>query len=132
MDASRLKQIPLFAGLRSKEIARVAQLADEVEVEAGQRLVDEGRFAHEFFVIEDGEADVVHDGTVIAELGPKDFFGEIALIRTGRRTASVIARTPMKLIVIFGPNFRSLASDLPAVRERIDAAIGERCQDLGM
>jgi CRP-like cAMP-binding protein len=132
METARLKQIPLFATLPDKQLKTAAQLADEVEVTEGQHLVDEGRFAHEFFVIEDGKADVVHDGKKVAELGPGDFFGEIALIKTERRTASVVAKTPMKLVVIFGPNFRSLASDLPAVQEKIDQAIEKRCAELGM
>jgi len=132
MDAERLKQIPLFATLPEKQLKMAAQLADEVDVKEGQHLVDEGHFAHEFFVIEEGKADVVHDGKVVATLGPGDFFGEIALIKTERRTASVIAGEPMKLIVIFGPNFRSLASDLPAVQSKIDSAIEERCEDLGL
>ena len=132
MDATRLKEIPLFSQLPDKQLKTAAQLADEVQVTAGTRLVDEGRFAHEFFVIEEGNAEVVHDGTTVAELGPGDFFGEIALVRTERRTASVVAKTPMKLIVVFGPNFRTLAADLPAVQAKIDAAIEERCAELGM
>ncbi|MGH2793859.1 MAG: cyclic nucleotide-binding domain-containing protein [Actinomycetota bacterium] len=132
MDAKRLKTIPLFKELSDKELQRVAQLADEVEVPEGSHLADEGRFAHEFFVIEEGKADVVHDGKNLAELGPGDFFGEIALIKTERRTASVIAKTPMSLIVMFGPNFRSVASDLPAVAAKINGAIEARCEDLGL
>ncbi len=132
MDAARMKTIPLFAALSDKDRTRVAQLADEVDVKAGDHLVDEGRFAHEFFVIEEGEADVVHGGQSLATLGPGDFFGEIALIKTERRTASVVAKTPMKLVVMFGPNFRSVASDLPAVAEKINGAIEERCEGLGL
>ena len=132
MDSARLKKIPLFSELPEKQLKTVATLADEVQVKEGTQLVDEGRFAHEFFVIEDGKADVVHDGKSVAELGPGDFFGEIALIRTERRTASVVAKTPMSLVVIFGPNFRSLASDLPAVQAKIDSAIQERCEELGL
>jgi CRP-like cAMP-binding protein len=132
MDAARLKAIPLFGALAKKQLKSAAQLADEVEVKEGEHLVDEGRFAHEFFVIEEGRAEVVHDGKVIAELGPGDFFGEIALIKTERRTASVVAKTPMKLVVIFGPNFRSLASNLPTVQQRIDSAIEQRCTELNL
>jgi CRP-like cAMP-binding protein len=132
MDSARLKAIPLFGSLPRKQLKTAAQLADEVEVEEGAHLVDEGRFAHEFFVIEDGKADVVHDGNVIAELGPGDFFGEIALIKTERRTASVVAKTPMKLVVIFGPNFHSLASNLPTVQQKIDSAIEARCAQLNI
>jgi CRP/FNR family cyclic AMP-dependent transcriptional regulator len=132
MDPSRLKSVPLFATLNDKELRQVAQLADEVDVSEGTRLVDEGKFAHEFFVIEEGKAQVVHDGKTVAELGPGDFFGEIALIRTDRRTASVVAKSPMKLIVIFGPNFRSMASDLPGVAEKIDTAVEVRCAELNL
>jgi CRP-like cAMP-binding protein len=132
MDASRLKSVPLFATLSDKELRQVAQLADEVDVPDGARLVDEGKFAHEFFVIEDGKAEVIHDAKTVAELGPGDFFGEIALVRTDRRTASVIAKSPMKLIVIFGPNFRSMAADLPGVADKIDTAVEERCAELNL
>lgn len=130
MDTRRLKSIPLFASLSEKEIKQVGQLADEVDVAAGQHLVDEGRFAHEFFVIEDGTAEVQHEGKSVATLTQGDFFGEIALIRTDRRTASVVAQTPMKLIVVFGPNFRAMAADMPHVAEKINAAIEERCATL--
>jgi CRP-like cAMP-binding protein len=130
MEAAGLKRIPLFATLSKKQLKAAAQLADEVDIKEGEHLADEGRFAHEFFAIEDGNADVIHEGKVIAQLGPGDFFGEIALIKTQRRTASVVATTPMKLVVIFGPNFSSLASEMPDVRKKIDAAIEERCATL--
>ena len=67
---------------------------------------------------------------MIAQLGPGDFFGEIALLITRRRTASVVARTPMKLVVIFGPNFKTLNAQMPNVKEKIDAAIEARCAGL--
>ena len=132
MDVTRLREIPLFGSLPKKQLTAAAQLADEIKVDAGDHLVDEGRFAHEFFLIEDGTADVIHDGAVVAELGPGDFFGEIALIKTERRAATVIAKTPMNLVVIFGPNFRSLVSELPAVRQKIDSAIEQRCAELNL
>jgi len=126
MEVSEIRKIPLFALLTDKELTHVAQLADEVSVSAGTHLVDEGKFAHEFFIIEEGTAEVVHDGKTVATLGPGDFFGEIALLATERRTASVIAKTPMRLIVIFGPNFRSLTGELPELAERMDEAIKAR------
>ena len=130
MESSRLKSIPLFASLSEKELQQVAHLADEVSVPEGQHLVDEGKFAHEFFVIEEGTAEVVHNKKTIATLGPGDFFGEIALIKTDRRMASVVAKTPMELIVVFGPNFRSLNAELPAVSDKIEKAIEERTASL--
>lgn len=129
MDVASVKRIPLFALLSEKDQRKVAQLADEVDVAAGTHLVDEGKFAHEFFVIEDGDAEVVHDGKTVATLTSGDFFGEIALLAAERRNASVIAKTPMKLIVIFGPNFRSLEGELPEIHERVQEAIKLRSRD---
>jgi CRP/FNR family transcriptional regulator, cyclic AMP receptor protein len=129
VDLAEVKKIPLFALLSEKDQKHVAQLADEIEVPAGTHLVDEGKFAHEFFVILEGDADVIHDGKTVATLGPGDFFGEIALLAAERRNATVTAKTPMKLVVIFGPNFRSLAGDLPEVASRIDEAIKARSRN---
>ena len=87
MDEGRLAAVPLFASLSKDERARIAQHADEVEVQSGRRLVDEGDWAYEFFVIESGTAIVTHAGEQIAELGPGDFLGEIAALRRRRTTA---------------------------------------------
>jgi CRP/FNR family cyclic AMP-dependent transcriptional regulator len=130
MESDTLKQIPLFGALSKKERKAVARLADEVDVPEGEHLVEEGRFAHEFFAISDGSAEVIHEGKVINELGPGDFFGEIALITLGRRTASVVAKTPMKVVVIFGPNFNALNAEMPEIKKRIDAAIQARCAEM--
>jgi CRP-like cAMP-binding protein len=129
VDATSVKRIPLFALLSEKDQKKVASLADEVQVPAGTHLVDEGKFAHEFFVIEDGTAEVIHDGKTVATLGPGDFFGEIALLAAERRNASVVAKTPMKLVVIFGPNFRSLEGELPEIHERVQEAIKARSRN---
>jgi CRP/FNR family transcriptional regulator, cyclic AMP receptor protein len=126
VDAGRLKSIPLFAELSDHERVQVARWADELDVEAGKHLVDEGRFAHEFFVIEEGTAEVRHGDQKLTELGPGDFFGEIALVERDRRTASVIATTPMRTIVMFGRDFRQMESEMPSVAARIRQAIEER------
>jgi CRP-like cAMP-binding protein len=126
MDARRLKEIDLFSGLSKHELEEVAQLADEVEVEAGRVLGREGSIAYEFFVIEDGTASVEVDGQPVVELGPGEWFGEIGLLASDRRTATVVAKTPMRLAVIFGPNFRDLTRRLPGVGETIRAEIAER------
>jgi CRP/FNR family transcriptional regulator, cyclic AMP receptor protein len=126
MEASRLRGVRFFSGLSKKELERLAQGADEISVPAGQELATEGRFAHEFFVIEDGTAEVLRAGERIGELGPGDFFGEVALVETDRRTATVRATTPMELIVMFSREFKQMEHDLPAVADRIRAAIRAR------
>ncbi|HZB03199.1 MAG TPA: cyclic nucleotide-binding domain-containing protein [Actinomycetota bacterium] len=126
MDPSRLKSIPLFADLSDQDRAQVARWADELDVPEGKHLVDQGRFAHEFFVIEEGTAEVRQGDEKLTELGPGDFFGEIALIESDRRTASVIATSPMQTIVMFGRDFRQMEAQMPSVAARIRQAIEER------
>jgi CRP/FNR family transcriptional regulator, cyclic AMP receptor protein len=128
VDAARLKSIPLFAQLSERERADVARFADEVSVPAGKTLAEQGEFAYEFFVIEQGTAEVTKDGRVLAQLGPEDFFGEIGLVESERRTATVVAKSPMELIVIFGPNFRRLERELPELATQIRKAIRERLE----
>jgi CRP/FNR family cyclic AMP-dependent transcriptional regulator len=126
MDAKRLEAVGLFSSLSKKELGQLAQWTDEVSVPEGEELATEGRFAHEFFVIEDGSAAVVQNGEPIAELGPGDFFGEIGLLETERRTASVVASTPMRVIVMFQREFTQMEQKMPAVADRIRSAIRAR------
>jgi CRP/FNR family cyclic AMP-dependent transcriptional regulator len=126
MDPARLKSVPLFAELSERAREKVARWADEIDVAEGKHLVDEGQFAYEFFVIEDGTADVRHGDETIAQLGPGDFFGEIALVEHVRRTASVVATSPMRAIVMFGRDFRAMEDEMPEVAARIKQAVEER------
>ena len=126
MDAKSLERVPLFAGLSHREREQVARWADEIDLPSGKHLLDEGRLPHEFFVILDGEVEVTHDGQLLATLGTGDFFGEIALIEHGRRTASVVTSTPVTLAVMSGSSFDAMRHELPRVAERINEAIRER------
>jgi CRP-like cAMP-binding protein len=126
VDAKSLERVPLFAGLSHKDREKVARLADTIDLPAGRHLLDEGRLPHEFFVILDGEVDVMHDDHRLAALGPGDFFGEIALIEHGRRTASVVTTSPTTLAVMSPTSFDAMRRELPRVAERINVAIRER------
>jgi CRP/FNR family cyclic AMP-dependent transcriptional regulator len=126
MDAKQLQGVGIFSGLSKKELEDLARWTDEVSVEEGYELAKEGAFAHEFFVIEVGSAEVVQHGERIAELGPGDFFGEIGLLETERRTASVIATTPMRLIVMFQREFKQMEQAMPSVADRVRSSIRAR------
>jgi signal-transduction protein with cAMP-binding, CBS, and nucleotidyltransferase domain len=126
VDAKRLERVPLFAGLSQRDREQVARRADTVDIPAGRHLLDEGRLPHEFFVILDGEVEVTHEGSRLATLGPGDFFGEIALIEHSRRTASVVTTAPTTLAVMSPPAFDAVRREMPAVADRIAAAIKER------
>ena len=77
-------------------------------------------------MIEDGAVEVRYDGERIAELGAGDFFGEIALLEGGPRTATVIATTPVRLIVMSAQEFRRMEQELPAVADRVNSAVRAR------
>jgi CRP-like cAMP-binding protein len=107
-------------------LALVARHADEVNVEAGQVLARDGEVAREFFVIKEGTATVTREGSEINHLGPGDFFGEIGLLETPRRTATVTADTSMRLIVMFGPEFTLVDSEIPEIDRVIRKAMAKR------
>jgi CRP-like cAMP-binding protein len=128
MDANDLEKVPLYAGLSRKEREKIAHWSDTVDLPAGKHLLDEGRLPHEFFVVLDGEVEVTHDGERLAMMGPGDFFGEIALIQHGRRTASVVTTSPSRLAVMSPASFVAMRREMPEVTERIDTAIRDRLQ----
>jgi len=128
VNANRVRDIPIFKHLSKSELQRLAGWLQVQSVPEGHQLVREGAFAHEFFLIEDGEAVVLQDGERIATLGPGDFFGEIGLLETERRTASVVATTPMDVIVMFQPEFEQMKRELPTVADQVQAAIRARLE----
>ena len=88
VDVGELRSVPLFGGLASDDLATLAERADLVEAEAGVDLTREGDFGHCVFAIVDGTAAVTVDGAPVRDLGPGDLFGEIAVLASGRRTAT--------------------------------------------
>lgn len=125
-DPSRLAQLPCFADLSDEERAKVSGSVEEIDVPPGQEVAVQGDFAYAFFVVEDGTAEVRDDGIPVAELGRGDFFGELGLLVTGRRTASVVSTSPMKLLVLFDQDFRQLEHELPTFAHRLREACRER------
>lgn len=119
MDPVRLSKIPLFEGLSRRQLEQIGRWADEVDLPEGRRLLDQGRFAYEFFVIEEGEAEVRQDRRPIATLGPGDVVGEIALIEHARRTATVETLSPVRALVMSARDFGMMMDTVPKVAERI-------------
>ena len=126
MIADKLAQIPLFASLSKREREEIARAADEIEVEEGRHLAEQGKFAYEFMAIEEGTAEVRKDGEKLRDLGPGDFFGEIGLLEAERRTATVVATSHMRLIVIFGPQLRSMEREMPELSAQLRQTIRDR------
>ena len=91
MIQERLKAVPFFSSISKKDLAHVAQQTDEVDVPAGKVLMRQGDLGDQFFVVNSGTAEVTHDDEHVADLGPGDFFGEMALLEADRRNATVTA-----------------------------------------
>jgi CRP-like cAMP-binding protein len=126
MDAARLAQVPMFADLTEDQRAEVAACMREVTVDPGTTLASEGDNAYELFVIEEGDADVHKGGEVIRKLGPGDVFGEIGLLATGTRTASVVATSPMRLVAMFSREYKRLESNMPGLAKSLRETMAKR------
>jgi CRP-like cAMP-binding protein len=126
MDPARLKKFALFSDLSDQERQQIGKWADEVEVPAEKHLIEEGQFGYEFFVIEEGKAEVKRGDEVIAELGPGDFFGEIALLEADRRTASVVATEPMRAMVMTRRDFSEMQREMPSIAAQVRQAVEDR------
>jgi voltage-gated potassium channel len=120
--------IPLFDLLEPGERATIAPWFDLQNVSPGVNLTGEGASGYEFFVLREGSATVTIDGTEVRTLGPGDFFGELALLGDGRRTATVTTASPAQVLVLFGTEFRRLQQEYPETAERIESALREIAQ----
>lgn len=124
-----LRRVPLFSRLGSHELERLGQLTDEIEVGLDAHLTEQGKIGHEFFIVLDGWLSVLDGRTPIAKLGPGDFFGEIALIESVPRTATVRAEGIARLMVIGHREFHALMDEFPAVRSAVLDALAERLRE---
>ena len=123
-----LAQVSLFAALSNKELQKIAKASDEVEVAAGKTLVEEGAIGHEFFLILEGEAAVKRGGRKVT-LGPGQYFGELALLDRKPRSASVVADTDMKLLVIGQREFSGVIDEVPGLSHKLLAAMASRLRE---
>jgi putative iron-dependent peroxidase len=121
-----LRRVPLFRGLGRREIERLGELADEIDVPDGQILTRQGESGHEFFVVLSGHVMVTRDEQQMARLGPGDFLGEIALIDGRPRTATATASGPARLLVLNHREFDSLLDEFPTISRQVVRALVDR------
>jgi CRP/FNR family transcriptional regulator, cyclic AMP receptor protein len=126
LDPSRLRSIPLFQRVSDEELAQVAPFAEEVHVEEGETLVKEGDFSYEFMAIEEGTAEVTRGGEHVADLRPGDFFGEIGLLEKDLRTATVVAKSPMRLVTLTGWDMKRMEKVMPEAVAKVREALEQR------
>ena len=128
MDAylERLGALPMFSGCSKQELRDVARIVDELHVEPGRVLMSQGDAGQEAFVIEEGTAEVVRDGQLLATVGPGSYVGELALIDAGPRSATVTATSPMRVLVIGTREFSTLLDEVPGLARRVLVSTARR------
>jgi CRP-like cAMP-binding protein len=119
-----LRGINLFSDCSKAELRRVASMTTEHSVKAGQVLVKQGEPGAEFFVIIEGRAAVIRNDSYLAARGPGSFVGELALLDRGKRSASVVAETDMRLLVMSVREFNSLRHVAPSVSHKMLVELG--------
>jgi CRP-like cAMP-binding protein len=128
VDATAVRGITLFAGFDDSDCERIAGACQELAVEAGTKLTAEGDFGYAMFAVLEGTADVSRKGEHIRTLGPGDVFGEIAVFFGGQRTATVVATSPMRLVMLFNGELARLDHDVPQLADELRRVIGERLE----
>ncbi len=121
-----LEDLEPFRACSRQELERIASVSDVVDVEAGYVLMREGRSGSECFVISQGEAAVFVNGNQVARLGRGALVGEMSLIDGGPRSATVVAMTPMKVVLFARPAFSATLASFPAVSSAVLTALTGR------
>ena len=124
--ADVLAAVPLFESLNAGELQELVPWFEERSFREGERIVGEGTSGYSFFILAEGTAVATAGDTTLRELGPGEFFGEIGIIERRRRTATVTATAPSRVLVLFGAEFRRLQEAQPEIAARIDAAVRAR------
>ena len=124
-----LAEVPLFSAASKQDLAKIARASDEVDVKAGRILVEEGRTGHEVFLILDGTATVKRKNRKVATLGPGQYFGELALLDKGPRTATVQADTDMKVLVLGQREFLGVLDEVPGLAYKILRMMAHRLRE---
>lgn len=121
-----IRKVPLFAQCSKRELAEVASIADEVDLRDGKVLIREGDRGREFFVLVDGTVEIRRKGRKIAERGAGEFFGEMALLSSAPRNATITMTSPGRALVITERAFKGLLKHSPAIQLKVLEAVVDR------
>lgn len=124
-----LREVPLFSLCSRNELRDIAQLGTETEVEAGTALTTRGHRGNEFFLVLEGVASCRVGRREVRRFGPGDFFGEMALLYGGVRSADVVATSDMRLLVLDSREFRSMLSTTPVIGIKMLANLAKRLSE---
>lgn len=126
IDVTTIAEIPLFEGLPADELERIAGWLEPIDVPAEWHLLNQGSYPDGFFVVLEGTVRIERNGDPIAELGPGEFFGEIALLDGGPRTATVVAESDMTLLGLTAWEFKALLSQYPSITLKLLEQVAAR------
>ena len=125
-----LQQVSLFSAFSSRDLSKVAKASTELSFQPGAVLAEQGQRGREAFVILAGQATVTRNGRKVADLGPGSVVGELALLDSGPRTASVVAKTELTALVIGQREFFAVLEEVPALSRKLFTAMAARIREL--
>jgi CRP/FNR family transcriptional regulator, cyclic AMP receptor protein len=125
----QLKGVQMFSACTEKELAQIARACDELTVEPGAMVVEEGAAGEDFYLVGTGEAEVVRGGQSVATLGPGQYFGELSLLDDAPRNATVTAKTPMTLIRLRRREFSAVLDSWPGVAHKLLQQMARRLRE---
>lgn len=124
-----LRRVPIFADLTDRQLEQIEAFVDDVEVEAGQVLIDQEGFGQELLIVVDGTAEVTRDGRHVADVGPGETIGEIALLDGGPRTATATAKEPMTLVTVSRQAFDTVLERVPGLPRAVLRTLAARLRE---
>jgi CRP-like cAMP-binding protein len=125
-----LRRVALFSSCSTKDLEKIAKAGDEVTLDAGTVIVDQGQTGREAFVIISGSATVKRNGKKVATLGAGSVVGELSLLDHGPRTATVVADTECTMLVISQRQFLAVIDAIPAISHKLLATLAGRIREL--
>ena len=128
MDAAGIRDITIFSRFDESQRVCIASACRELDVEEGTTLTEQGEFGYAMFAVTSGTADVFKDGSLVRTLGAGDVFGEIAVFFGGKRTATVVATSPMRLVMLFNGELARLDREVPEVGRALRTTVQERLE----
>lgn len=128
MELDALRSVPIFADLTDQDLLKLSDASETLNLGADKILTFQDEYAFKFFIILKGRASVWREHQRIRELGPGDFFGEIGLLTSGKRSATVATETQMELMVLMEWDLQMIEKEWPLVGQRIRKTLEERLQ----
>jgi CRP/FNR family transcriptional regulator, cyclic AMP receptor protein len=126
MDASQLRQIPLFSDADDDDLQKLGAFAESANFSERAEIIREGDFSRALLAIEEGTVEVTRGGEHVANLGPGDIFGEVGVLNDALRNATVTATSRLKLIIMDQFEVQRLRETAPEIYTQIEKLAAER------